>query len=91
MGPPGGVASKPTLESHYSELTRMIAEVGRDVKPAYTNSKVSADRLRKSEAAGVHILHSGLFSLGANFHYFVVSLQVTEISTHEFFHTCDRH
>ena len=38
------------LESHYSELTRMIAEVGKDVKPAYTNSKASTDRLRKSEA-----------------------------------------
>lgn len=28
----------------------MIAEVGKDVKPAYTNSKISADRLKRSES-----------------------------------------
>lgn len=38
------------LQSHYEELLRVIAEVGKDVKPAYTNSKISADRLKRSES-----------------------------------------
>ena len=38
------------LQMHYEELLRVIAEVGKDVKPAYTNSKISSDRLKRSEA-----------------------------------------
>ncbi len=37
------------LEAHYDDMLKIISEIGRDVKPAYTNSKVSTDRLRKSE------------------------------------------
>lgn len=40
---------EPNLERHYNELLKVIAEIGRDVKPAYTNNKVSTDRLRKSK------------------------------------------
>ena len=36
------------LQTHYEELLRVIGEVGKDVKPAYTNSKISADRLKRS-------------------------------------------
>ena len=39
---------EPNLERHYNELLKVISEIGRDVKPAYTNNKVSTDRLRKS-------------------------------------------
>ena len=51
---PGGEAVPPpppvahNLQTHYDELLRVIAEVGKDVKPAYTNSKMSADRLKRS-------------------------------------------
>ena len=38
-----------TLQTHYEELLRLVAEVGKDVKPAYTNSKISADRLKRSK------------------------------------------
>lgn len=34
----------------YNNLLANIAEVGRDVKPAYTNNKSSSERLRKSKA-----------------------------------------
>ena len=37
------------LQTHYEELLRVIAEVGKDVKPAYTNSKISSDRLKRSK------------------------------------------
>lgn len=37
------------LDARYNELVKMIAEIGKDVKPSYTNSKVHADRLKKSE------------------------------------------
>lgn len=37
------------LEFHYNELLKVIEDIGRDVKPAYTTSKVSTDKLRKSE------------------------------------------
>ena len=37
-----------TLESRYNDLLKVIGDIGRDVKPAYTNSKVSADRLKKN-------------------------------------------
>lgn len=33
----------------YNNLLANIAEVGRDVKPAYTNNKSSSERLRKSK------------------------------------------
>lgn len=39
---------EPNLEKHYNDLLKAISEIGRDVKPAYTNNKVSTDRLRKS-------------------------------------------
>lgn len=42
--------SEPLLEQRYNDLLKMIAEVGRDVKPSYTNSKVHADRLKKSSS-----------------------------------------
>ena len=35
----------------YNSLLANIAEVGRDVKPAYTNNKSSSERLRKSKMA----------------------------------------
>ena len=35
----------------YNNLLANIAEVGRDVKPAYTNNKSSSERLRKSKMA----------------------------------------
>ena len=55
----------PNLQTHYDELLRVIAEVGKDVKPAYTNSKVSADRLKRSKWQCVLWLsvHISLFSL----------------------------
>ena len=37
------------LQAHYNELLRVIGDIGRDVKPAYTSNKVSTDKLRKSE------------------------------------------
>ncbi|XP_064391720.1 cyclin-dependent kinase 2-associated protein 1-like [Halichondria panicea] len=40
--------SESLLETHYNELLRMIEEIGRDVKPSYTNSKSSTDRLKKN-------------------------------------------
>ena len=43
-------AASHNLQTHYDELLRVIAEIGKDVKPAYTNSKVSADRLKRSKA-----------------------------------------
>ncbi len=43
------IESDSLLETHYKELLRMIEEIGRDVKPSYTNNKASADRLKKSE------------------------------------------
>ena len=39
---------KEPLEQRYDELMRMVAEIGKDIKPAYTNSKVQSDRLKKS-------------------------------------------
>lgn len=36
------------LETHYNELLKTIEEIGRDVKPSYTNNKVSTDRLKKN-------------------------------------------
>ena len=39
---------KPALEGRYNELLKIIGEVGKDIKPAYTNSKSHSDRLRKS-------------------------------------------
>lgn len=33
----------------YNNLLANIAEVGRDIKPAYTNNKSSSERLRKSK------------------------------------------
>ncbi len=41
--------SESLLETHYNELLRMIEEIGRGVKPSYTNSKSSTDRLKKSK------------------------------------------
>ncbi|CAI8003735.1 Cyclin-dependent kinase 2-associated protein 2 [Geodia barretti] len=38
------------LQTHNDELLRTIAEVGKDVKPSYTNSKMSADRLKRNIA-----------------------------------------
>ena len=43
-------AVEPNLERHYNDLLKVISEIGRDVKSAYTNNKVSTDRLRKSTA-----------------------------------------
>lgn len=42
------------LQTHYEELLRVIAEVGKDIKPAYTNNKVSADRLKRSKRACIY-------------------------------------
>ena len=42
-------AKKPALEQRYNELLKIIGEIGKDVKPAYTNSKSHADRLKKSK------------------------------------------
>ena len=42
------VPEKEPLEQRYDELMRLVAEIGKDIKPAYTNSKVQSDRLRKS-------------------------------------------
>ncbi len=36
------------LQVHYDEFLRVIGEIGRDVKPAYTSNKISTDKLRKS-------------------------------------------
>lgn len=38
------------LESHYSEFSKIVMEIGRDIKPVYTSNKVAIDRLKKSEA-----------------------------------------
>ena len=44
--------TEPPLQLHYNELLRVIAEIGRDVKPAYTCSKIATDKLRKSKGSG---------------------------------------
>ena len=41
-------SEKEPLEQRYDELMRLVAEIGKDIKPAYTNSKVQGDRLKKS-------------------------------------------
>jgi len=38
-----------TLEDRYGDLLKVIGDIGKDVKPAYTNNKMSADRLKRSE------------------------------------------
>ena len=43
-------SNEPLLEQRYNQLLKMIAEIGRDIKPSYTNSKVHADRLKKSNS-----------------------------------------
>lgn len=43
------IFTEPPLQVHYSELLRVISDIGRDVKPAYTGSKSSTDKLRKSK------------------------------------------
>lgn len=42
------VKKEPPLQVHYNELLRVISDIGRDVKPAYTCSKISTDKLRKN-------------------------------------------
>lgn len=37
-----------TLESHYTDLLKVVADIGKDLKSAYTD-KASTDRLKKSE------------------------------------------
>ena len=54
-------AVEPNLERHYNDLLKVISEIGRDVKPAYTNNKVSTDRLRKSTAWIVTLILLVLF------------------------------
>ena len=46
---------KPALEARYNELLKLIAEVGKDIKPSYTNGKGHSDRLRKSEQFPVRL------------------------------------
>ena len=40
---------KPALELRYNEFVKMVNEIGKDVKPAYTNSRSHVDRLKRSE------------------------------------------
>lgn len=42
-------AKKPALEMRYNEFVKMVNEIGKDVKPAYTNSRSHVDRLKRSE------------------------------------------
>lgn len=37
------------LEDKYTELMTVVAEMAREVKPAYTGNKGSAEKLKKSE------------------------------------------
>ena len=37
------------LEDRYAELMMVVAEMAREVKPAYTGNKGSAEKLKKSE------------------------------------------
>lgn len=68
-GAGGGVAvsvSPPVahnLQTHYEELLRVIAEVGKDVKPAYTNSKISSDRLKRNIALARSTLRDCLLDI----------------------------
>lgn len=43
------LSTEAPLQVHYNELMRVIGDIGRDVKPAYTGSKSSTDKLRKSK------------------------------------------
>lgn len=56
-------SAEPPLQLHYNELLRVIAEIGRDVKPAYTCSKIATDKLRKSKRSNYSYNNSGLMSL----------------------------
>lgn len=60
-------AVEPNLERHYNDLLKAISDIGRDVKPAYTNNKVSTDRLRKSMFIPYRIrvsIYSGIGTTG---------------------------
>ena len=50
-------SKKPALEQRYDEFLKMITEIGKDVKPAYTNSKIHADRLKRSKISLVQGAH----------------------------------
>jgi len=36
------------FQKHYEDLLVIISEIGKDVKPAYTSSKIAVDKLKKS-------------------------------------------
>lgn len=69
------------LEAHYNELLHVIGDIGRDVKPAYTSSKVSIDKLRKSKLDSYCQTsiegHSYFFQEILSFEEVVLSLEVT--------------
>ena len=45
----------------------MITEIGKDVKPAYTNSKIHADRLKRSKIWLVIGAHRGMTRFGRDY------------------------
>ncbi len=62
------LCAEPPLQVHYNELLRVIGDIGRDVKPAYTSSKSSIDKLRKSELDVTLIEHCLLSSSPSRHH-----------------------
>jgi hypothetical protein len=43
------VSKKLALEQRYGEFLKVVSEIGKDVKPTYTNSKFHSDRLKRSK------------------------------------------
>ena len=57
-------SKKPALEQRYDEFLKMITEIGKDVKPAYTNSKIHADRLKRSK---ISLVEGGMVPSGRDY------------------------
>lgn len=44
-----GKGSQHRFQKRYNELLVVIADIGKDVKPAYTSNKIAVDKLKRSE------------------------------------------
>ncbi|XP_019853994.1 PREDICTED: uncharacterized protein LOC109583191 [Amphimedon queenslandica] len=54
---------KPALELRYNEFVKMVNDIGKDVKPAYTNSRSHVDRLKRNITTARGILRECLGEL----------------------------